>query len=58
LLDVTWSAMRPLRLAVDRLLVDAVRVQLPFWTGGAVGRVRVLGLLLLARYRDGRRTDV
>ena len=50
--------MRPLRLAVDRLLVDAVRVQLPFWTGGAVGRVRVLGLLLLARYRDGRRTDV
>ena len=48
LLDVTWSAMRLLSLAVGGLLVDAVGVERLFWMGGVLlATAGVLGLVLL-----------
>ena len=48
LLDVTWSAMRLLSLALGGLLVDAVGVEPLFWMGGALlATAGVLGLALL-----------
>ena len=48
LLDVTWSAMRLVSLALGGLFVDAVGIQLLFWTGGALlAAAGVLGLALL-----------
>jgi MFS family permease len=48
LLDVTWSAMRLLSLALGGLLVDAVGIEPLFWTGGALlATAGVLGLVLL-----------
>jgi predicted MFS family arabinose efflux permease len=48
LLDVTWSAMRLLSLALGGLLVDAVGVEPLFWMGGALlATAGVLGLVLL-----------
>ena len=48
LLDVTWSAMRLLSLALGGLFVDAVGIEPLFWTGGALlGTAGILGLLLL-----------
>jgi MFS family permease len=51
LLDVTWSAMRLLSLALGGLLVDAVGVQLIFWIGGVLlAAAGGLGLVLLGGY--------
>jgi MFS family permease len=51
LLDVTWSAMRLISLALGGLLVDAVGIQALFWTGGCLLAVAgVLGLALLGGY--------
>lgn len=51
LLDVSWSAMRLLSLALGGVLVDAVGIQPLFWTGGALLFVAgVLGLTLLGRH--------
>jgi MFS family permease len=51
LLDVTWSAMRLISLALGGLLVDAVGIQALFWAGGCLLAVAgVLGLALLGRY--------
>ena len=51
LLDVTWSAMRLLSLALGGLLVDAVGIEPLFWTGGALlATAGVLGLVLLGGY--------
>lgn len=48
LLDVTWSAMRLLSLALGGLLVDALGIQFLFWVGGALlAATGGLGLLLL-----------
>ena len=48
LLDVTWSAMRLLSLALGGLLVDAVGVERLFWMGGVLlATAGVLGLVLL-----------
>jgi MFS family permease len=51
LLDVTWSAMRLLSLALGGLLVDAIGIEPLFWTGGALlATAGSLGLLLLGGY--------
>lgn len=51
LLDVTWSAMRLISLALGGLLVDAVGIQALFWVGGSLLAVAgVLGLALLGSY--------
>src|SRR6266700_6501110 len=48
LLDVTWSAMRLVSLALGGVLVDAVGIQALFWAGGSLLAVAgVLGLALL-----------
>jgi len=48
LLDVTWSAMRLLSLALGGVLVDALGIQTLFWGGGMLlAAAGVLGLLLL-----------
>jgi MFS family permease len=48
LLDITWSAMRLLSLALGGLLVDAVGIEPLFWTGGALlATAGALGLVLL-----------
>ena len=60
LLDVTWSAMRLLSLALGGLFVDVVGIEPLFWTGGAVlGTAGILGLLLLRgdSLRAHRRAD-
>ncbi len=55
LLDVTWSAMRLLSLALGGLLVDAAGVRPLFWAGGTLlALAGLLGLALLGRY-DFRR---
>jgi MFS family permease len=51
LLDVTWSAMRLLSLALGGVLVDAVGIEPIFWAGGALlATAGALGLLLLGGY--------
>ena len=51
LLDVTWSAMRLVSLAVGGLIVDAVGVEPLFWAGGALLAIAgVLGLRLLGNF--------
>jgi hypothetical protein len=51
LLDVTWSAMRLVSLAVGGLLVDKAGIELLFWLGGALlSTAGVLGLVLLGGY--------
>ena len=48
LLDVTWSGMRLLSLALGGVLVDAVGIGPVFWIGGALLTLAgALGLLLL-----------
>lgn len=55
LLDVTWSAMRLLSLAVGGIAADALGVQPVFWIGGAMlGLAGLLGLVLF-RPEDFRR---
>jgi MFS family permease len=50
LLDVTWSAMRLLSLAIGGLLVDSVGIQPLFWAGGTLLVLSGgLGLALLGR---------
>ncbi len=56
LLDVTWSAMRLISLAIGGLVVDAIGIQALFWGGGTMLAVAgLLGLLLLGRH-DFRHT--
>ena len=51
LLDVTWSAMRLVSLAVGGLIVAAVGVEQLFWAGGALLAIAgVLGLRLLGNF--------
>ena len=51
LLDVTWSAMRLLSLAVGGLVVDVIGIEPLFWLGGALlAAAGSLGLLLLGGY--------
>lgn len=51
LLDVTWSAMRLLSLALGGVLADLFGVRLVFWSGGALLVLAgVLGLALLGRH--------
>ena len=51
LLDVSWSAMRLLSLALGGLLVDAVGIQPLFWAGGTLlALAGLLGLSLLGRH--------
>ena len=50
LLDVTWSSMRLLSLALGGLLVDVVGVRALFWAGGTLLAVAgALGLMLLGQ---------
>lgn len=52
LLDVDWSAMRLLSLAVGALLVDRIGIAPLYWVGGSLLFVAgVLGLVLLGRFR-------
>lgn len=56
LLDVSWSAMRLLSLAIGGLAVDMIGIRPLFWTGGALlALAGVLGLALLGRH-DFRHT--
>ena len=48
LLDVSWSAMRLLSLALGGLLVDSVGIQPVFWLGGSL--LALAGLLGLALF--------
>ncbi len=51
LLDVSWSVMRLLSLAVGGLVVDALGIQPVFWIGGTLLLLAgLLGLALLGRY--------
>lgn len=50
LLDVTWSVMRLLSLALGGVLVDAVGIEPVFWMGG--GLLALAGLLGLALFRN------
>ena len=51
LLDVTWSAMRLISLALGGLLVDAIGIQPIYWIGGMLlATAGVLGLFLLGDY--------
>jgi MFS family permease len=51
LLDVTWSLMQLLSLALGGLLVDLVGIQAVYWAGGALlFFAGLLGLALLGRY--------
>ncbi len=51
LLDVTWSAMRLVSLALGGLVVDTVGIQPLFWGGGTLlGMTGVLGLILLGNH--------
>ena len=51
LLDVTWSAMRLISLAVGGLLVDAAGVKPLFWAGGVLLTIAgSLGLRLLGGF--------
>ena len=51
LLDVTWSAMRLLSLALGGLLVDALGIEVLFWIGGVLlAAAGGLGLVLLGGY--------
>jgi hypothetical protein len=51
LLDVTWSAMRLVSLALGGVLVDTMGIQPLFWTGGSLLAIAgVLGLMLFGRY--------
>jgi hypothetical protein len=51
LLDVTWSAMRLLSLALGGMIVDALGVEPLFWLGGTLLCASGgLGLLLLGGY--------
>ena len=51
LLDVTWSALRLLSLALGGALVDAVGIRPVFWLGGAtLAAAGLLGLALLGRH--------
>jgi MFS family permease len=51
LLDVSWSAMRLLSLALGGLVVDALGVQPLFWVGGGLlALAGLLGLALLGRH--------
>lgn len=51
LLDVTWSAMRLLSLAIGGVLVDRVGIRPLYWGGGILlALAGVLGLVLLGRY--------
>src|ERR671937_2046884 len=57
LLDVTWSAMRLLSLALGGVIVDALGIEPLFWAGGALlFAAGALGLLLLGGHdlRAGR----
>jgi hypothetical protein len=48
MLDVTWSGMRLLSLALGGPLVDAVGIEPLFWAGGALlATAGALGLVLL-----------
>jgi MFS family permease len=61
LLDVDWSAMRLVSLALGGILVDALGIQPLFWIGGTLlALAGLLGLLLLGGYdfRDERRNTV
>ena len=50
LLDVTWSSMRLVSLALGGLLVDVVGVRALFWAGGTLLAVAgALGLMLLGQ---------
>ena len=52
LLDVSWSAMRLLSLAIGALVVDRVGVQPLYWGGGTLlFAAGALGLTLLGRFR-------
>jgi MFS family permease len=51
LLDLTWSAMRLVSLALGGLVVDTVGIQPLFWGGGTLlGVTGVLGLILLGNH--------
>jgi MFS family permease len=51
LLDVSWSAMRLLSLALGGVAVDAVGIQPLFWAGGALlALAGALGLALLGQH--------
>ena len=51
LLDVTWSIMQLLSLALGGLLVDQIGIQAIYWAGGALlFCAGVLGLALLGRH--------
>jgi predicted MFS family arabinose efflux permease len=55
LLDVDWSALRLISLALGAVMVDAVGIQPVFWMGGSLLVLAgVLGLVLLGSY-DFRR---
>ncbi len=55
LLDVDWSALRLVSLALGAVLVDAVGIRPVFWLGGALLVLSgVLGLALLGDH-DFRR---
>jgi MFS family permease len=59
LLDVTWSLMQLLSLAIGGVLVDLVEVQAVYWAGGALLFVAgVLGLALLGRHDFGASLEV
>lgn len=56
LLDVSWSTMRLLSLALGAVAVDSVGIRPIFWVGGALLSLSgLLGLRLLGQY-DFRRT--
>ncbi len=51
LLDVLWSTMRLLSLAIGGVVVDALGIQPLFWMGGLLlGLADVLGLILFGRF--------
>jgi predicted MFS family arabinose efflux permease len=58
LLDVDWSIMRLISLAIGAVVVDAAGVQALFWTGGTLlGLAGLLGLALLGDF-DFQRTSL
>ena len=51
MLDVSWSTMRLLSLAIGGVVVDSLGIQPLFWAGGALLFVAgVLGLVLFGRF--------
>jgi hypothetical protein len=57
LLDVTWSSMRLVSLALGGLLVDRIGIEPVYWLGGSLlALAGLLGLALLGQH-DFRAND-